>query len=107
MMPRVGNGYTLDPAVMTTVATDLADTGSTLAARQGSLRVTPDAGASSTEVSQAFVGLASALAALAAAVSDVSGGVTDAVADYRASDQQVQHGFSPAGPTAGPRVGPS
>ena len=95
----MGNGYTLDPAVMTTVAADLADTSSTLAGQQASLTVTPDAGASSTEVAKAFEGLGSALAALARNVQDVSGGVTDAVAAYRASDDQVGHGFTSTGPS--------
>lgn len=90
----MGDGYTLDPGVMTAVAGDLSDAAGTVRGQQGALAVKPDAGASSGEVADAFAGLASALTALAGTLEDISDNVTQAVSTYQSTDTSVGHGFS-------------
>lgn len=86
-------GYTLDAATINAIAADLDSVKGSLSGQEATARVTPDAGASSTEVSQAYAGFATALSALADSVGGVAQSVRDSVDAYQRSDDRSAGGF--------------
>ena len=88
-MGRMSEGYAYDAADMSAGSTELTAVSTRLDGQVDTLGVTPDAGASSDEVSKAFAGLATGLAGLAQGLTDLATGVTSSLSNYEAREDEV------------------
>jgi hypothetical protein len=79
----------VDPAALESAAGILEDAGSDLADGAPTLRISPDAGASTDEVTTALASLAEVVAAVAGEVSSTAESLRTTAADVRATDQSV------------------
>jgi hypothetical protein len=95
-LPLVSEGYALEPADLDAIVRALGQARTELGDDVRDLTVTPDAGASSDEVAQAFALLATAAGALSERIGTISETLSDNVAAYRASEEQTAGRF--AGP---------
>jgi hypothetical protein len=92
-MGDMSDGYALDPAQLAAASAALGDVQDGLASQAAALELTPDAGASSTEVAGAFAALAGELTAVAQAVGAMATAVEQSRASYQSTDSRVGTGY--------------
>ena len=96
-MVRMSDGYALEAGLLAGTAETLTTVAGELRDQASSLALTPDAGASSGEVSSAFADLSHGLEALARAVSGAAEQVRLSETTYQNSDDSVARSYGPTG----------